>query len=69
MEEVTGAGLLHDVGSGEARHLAEAVVTVDDCTVLNSGIGYDKFPICINTKYVPGCVVDPLNLTIKLIKF
>lgn len=54
MEEVAGAGLLHDVRSGEARHLAEAIVTVDDCTVLHSGISYDKFSVCIKTKHVPG---------------
>lgn len=54
MEEVAGAGLLHDVRSGEARHLAEAIVTVDDCTVLHSGIRYDKFPVCRKTKDVPG---------------
>lgn len=57
VEEVAGAGLLHDVGSGEARHLTEAIVTVDDCTVLHSGIGYDKFPVCIETKYVPGSIL------------
>lgn len=53
VEEIAGAGLLHDVRSGEARHFAEAIVTVDDCTVLHSGIGYDKFPVCVKTKYVP----------------
>lgn len=57
VEEVAGAGLLHDVGSGEARHLTEAIVTVDDCTVLHSGIGYDKFPVCIEIKCVPGSIL------------
>lgn len=45
MKEVAGAGLLHDVRSGEAGHLTEAVVAVDDCTVFHSSIGYDKFAI------------------------
>lgn len=54
VEEVAGAGLLHDVRSGEARHLAEAIVTVDDCTVLHSGIGYDKFPVCMKTNIFRG---------------
>lgn len=54
MEEVAGAGLLHDVRSGEARHLAEAIVAVDDRTVLHSGISYDKFPVCVKTEDVPG---------------
>lgn len=46
VQEVAGARLLHDVRPGEARHLAEAVVTVDDSTVLHAGIGYDEFLIC-----------------------
>lgn len=54
VEEVAGAGLLHDVRSGEPRHLAEAIVTVDDCTVLHSGIGYDKFPVCMKTNIFRG---------------
>lgn len=45
VQEVAGAGLLHDVRSGEARHLAEAVIAVYYCTVLYPGIGYHKFPI------------------------
>lgn len=45
MQEVTGARPLHDVRPGEARHLAEAVITVDDSTVLHPGIGYDEFLI------------------------
>lgn len=50
VEEVAGAGLLHDVRSGEARHLAEAIVTVDDGTVLHPGISDDKFTVCIKKK-------------------
>lgn len=46
VQEVTSAWLLHDVRPGEARHLAEAVVTVDDSAVLYPGIGYDEFLIC-----------------------
>ena len=52
VQEVTGARLLHDVRSGEARHLAEAVVAVDDCTVLHPGIGDQEFPICTQRKTV-----------------
>lgn len=47
VEEVAGARLLHDVWPGEARHLAEAVVAVDDCTVLHPGVGDHKLPICV----------------------
>lgn len=47
VEEVASAGLLHDVRPGEARHLAEAVVAVNDCTVLHPGVGDHKFPICV----------------------
>lgn len=54
VEEVAGARLLHDVRSGEARHLAEAIVTVDDGTVLHPGISDDKFTVCVKTKDVPG---------------
>lgn len=50
VEEVTGAWLLHDIRSGIAGHLTEAVITVDDRTVLYPGIGYNKFPICKKTK-------------------
>lgn len=46
VQEVAGARLLHDVRPGEARHLAEAVITVDDSAVLHPGIGYDEFLIC-----------------------
>lgn len=46
VQEVTGARLLHDIWPGEAGHLAEAVITVDDSTVLHPGIGYDEFLIC-----------------------
>lgn len=45
VQEVARARLLHDVRPGEARHLAEAVVAVDDRTVLHAGIGYDEFLI------------------------
>lgn len=50
VQEVTGARLLHDVWPGEARHLAEAVITVDNRTVLHPGIGYDEFLICGEAK-------------------
>lgn len=46
VEEVTSARLLHDVRPGEARHLTEAIITVDDSAVLHTGIGYDEFLIC-----------------------
>lgn len=43
MQEVAGAGFLHDVWSRVARHLAEAVIAVDDGTVGHPGICYDEF--------------------------
>lgn len=46
VQEVTSARLLHDVWPGEAGHLAEAIVAVDNSTVLHPGIGYDEFLIC-----------------------
>lgn len=46
VQEVTGARLLHDIWPGEAGHLAEAIVTVDDSAVLHPGIGYDELLIC-----------------------
>lgn len=46
VQEVAGARLLHDVRPGEACHLAEAVITVDDSAVLHPSIGYDEFLIC-----------------------
>lgn len=46
VQEVAGARLLHDVRPGEARHLAEAVVAVDDGTVLHAGISDDELLIC-----------------------
>lgn len=46
VQEVAGARLLHDVRPGEARHFAEAVITVDNSTVLHPGISYDEFLIC-----------------------
>lgn len=45
VEEVARARLLHDVRPGEACHLAEAVVTVDDSAILHAGIGDDEFLI------------------------
>lgn len=41
-QEGAGAGLLHDLCSGEAEHLAEALVAVDDPTVLHLGVGDQK---------------------------
>lgn len=46
VEEVAGARLLHDVRPGEAGHLAEAVVAVDDGTVFHPGVGYYEFTVC-----------------------
>lgn len=46
MQEVTSARLLHNIRPGEARHLTEAIITVDNSTVLHPGIGYDEFFIC-----------------------
>lgn len=46
MQEVAGARLLHDVRPGKARHFAEGVIAVDDSTVLDSCIGYDKSLVC-----------------------
>lgn len=43
VQEVTGAGLLHDVHPREARHLTEAVIAVDDGTVGHPGVCYDEF--------------------------
>lgn len=43
VQEVTSARLLHDVRPGKARHLAKAIITVDDSAVLHTGIGYDEF--------------------------
>ena len=56
MEEVAGARPLHDVRSGEASHLAEAVVAVDDGTVLHPGIGYHKFPVCVKREKYEFCM-------------
>lgn len=46
VQEVASARLLHDVRPGEARHLAEGVITVDNSAVLRPSIGYDEFLIC-----------------------
>ena len=46
VQEVASARLLHDVRPGEACHLTEAVITVDNSAVLHPGIGYDEFLIC-----------------------
>lgn len=43
MEKVAGARLLHDIWPGETSHLTEAIIAVDDGTVLYSGICNDKF--------------------------
>lgn len=62
VEEFTGARLLHDVWSGVASHLTEAIVTVDDCTVLHPGIGYDKFPICKKKETKTHNAIKPIGL-------
>lgn len=41
-QELAGTGLLHDLRPGEAEHLAEALIAVDDATVLHLGIGNQK---------------------------
>ena len=38
-QELTGAGLLHDFCPAEAKHLAEALIAVDDATVLHLSVG------------------------------
>lgn len=44
-EEGAGAGLLHDLSPGKAKHLAEALVAVDDATVLHLGVGNQELAI------------------------
>lgn len=44
-QELAGAGLLHDLRPGEAEHLAEAFIAVDDPAVLNLGVGDQKLAI------------------------
>lgn len=44
-QEGAGAGLLHDLGPGEAKHLAEALVAVDDAAVLHLGVGDQELAI------------------------
>lgn len=65
MKEVTSARLLHDVWSGEARHLAKAVIAVYDCTVLHPGIGYHKFPVCRKRKGMLVCMAAVAHLTLR----
>lgn len=48
MQEVAGARLLHDVRPGKPCHLTEGVIAVDDGTVLDACIGYDKSLVCRN---------------------
>jgi len=45
-EEVAGAGSLHHLHPGVAEHLAEAVVAVDDGTVLHLGVGDEELAVC-----------------------
>ena len=45
MQEVTCARPLHDVWTREPRHVTEAVVAVDDGTVLDPGISYKELLI------------------------
>lgn len=45
-EEVAGAGLLHHLHSGVTKHLAEAVVAVDDGTVLHLRVGDEELAVC-----------------------
>lgn len=51
MKKVTGARLLHDIWPGEPGHLTEAIIAVDDSTILHSGISYDEFFICSKRKW------------------
>lgn len=45
-EEVAGAGSLHHLHAGVAEHLAEAIVAVDDGTVLHLGVGNEELAVC-----------------------
>lgn len=44
-KEVAGAGALHHLHPGVAEHLTEAVIAVDDGTVLHLRIGNEKLAI------------------------
>lgn len=44
-QELAGARLLHNFRPGEAKHLAEAFVAVDDATVLHLGVGDQELAI------------------------
>lgn len=52
VQEVTGTWPLHDIRPGEASHLTETVIAVDDSAVLHTGIGYDELLICGGTNRV-----------------
>lgn len=45
-QKLARAGLLHDLRPGEAEHLAEAFVAVDDPAVLDLGVGDEKLAVC-----------------------
>lgn len=42
VQEVAGAGFLHDLGPRVAAHDAEAVIAEDYATVLHAGVGDDE---------------------------
>lgn len=44
-QELARARLLHDLGPGEAEHLAEALIAVDDAAVLYLGVGDQKLAV------------------------
>lgn len=44
-QELAGTGLLHDLRPGKTEHLAEALVAVDDATVLHLGVGDQELAI------------------------
>lgn len=46
MQEVACTRFLHDIRPWESSHLTECVVTVNNSTVLDPGIGYDELLIC-----------------------
>lgn len=68
VQEVTSARLLHDVRPGEARHLTEAVITVDNSAVLHAGIGYDEFLICGGGRQGGMLICTEVHLDINTLK-
>lgn len=46
VQEVTGAGFLHDLGARVTTHVAESIVAEDDGAVLHPGVGDNKLSTC-----------------------